>query len=85
MTNIDKPISNECFGIATFSVMQCLLEKLVELNLLSQNDVLSVLNHSIESNQQVSHHVHGTLNSDAIRLLEQLGSSFERVWSDRQA
>ena len=75
----------ESGGIAAFTLVQVLLEKLVERGALNQEDAFAVVDQSIYLNRRVIPEASGHQNSDTAYLLEQLRNSLSLVFHDQQS
>lgn len=75
----EKTISIEASEIASFSLIQTLLETLIKKQVLSHHDALSVVDQSIHLNEKALTTLSRTQNEGATILLEKLHERLELV------
>ena len=85
MSQEERPLSGEAVGIAAFTLLQALIEKLATQNIMSQQDVRDIVNQSIAANLHLFQQAHGRLNHDAADLLRQVLQRVESGWPHRPA
>ncbi len=74
---MERKISNEAGPIANFSLMQVLLQRLIDKKVFSEAEVQGIIGECISLNQRICDSEDRPLISDAIYLLEKLQESLE--------